>query len=223
MQSWVNANKLVVNPAKTEYMIFGSQVRISRIVNPISIMLNGHEVKHTKTFKYLGVTLDQTLSWREHIIKMSKRIGSRISLLARSKKYLPTDGLKLLANSLILPLFEYCSNCWSVCNRNVRVILIRQHKKMGRVILGAKTQTPTTDVFRELKWVSIEERWRFRKCKMVFSAINNLTPPYVSNLLTKFGSLHSYRTRNVVNAGLILPKVKTNMGQQSFSFSAPST
>ena len=142
---------------------------MTRLEKPICIKLEQRQISQVYTYKYLGVWLDQTLNWKEHVTKTSKKIGSRIALLGRSKRYIPLEGLKLLANALILPLCEYCCNAWSNCSQNVKDVIIKQHKKMARVILGANVRTPTQENFNTLKWVSIQDRWNYFKCKMIYS------------------------------------------------------
>ena len=159
VQEWVQINKLALNPIKTEFMLFGSTNKLSKIQDPIQIKLDDHQIVQVDTFKYLGVYLDSTLNWKEHVTNTSKKVGTRIALLGRLKRYLPVEGLKLLASALVLPLFEYCSNAWSNCSQGTKDILIRQHKRMARMVLGVETRTPTKEVLDRLHWVSIEERW----------------------------------------------------------------
>ena len=157
VHEWVKANKLALNLLKTQYMIFGSSNKLSNIRNPICLAIDEHQLSQVDSFKYLGVWLDPTLNWKEHVKNTSKKIGARIARLGRTKKYLPCSSLKLLANSLVMPLFEYCCNAWSNCSQNVKDTLIKQHKKMARVILGADVRTPTQNLFKRLHWVNIEE------------------------------------------------------------------
>ena len=215
---WVKVNKLALNQTKTEFMLFGSQTKLSKLEKNICIELEQFKISQVYTYRYLGVWLDPTLNWKEHVTKTSKKIGSRIALLGRSKRYLPLEGRKLLANALILPLFEYCCNAWSHCSQKVVDIIVKQHKKMARVIVGANVRTPTQQIFNTLKWVDIRNRWNFSKCKMIYSVFETLSPLYILQMFTKSQSLHNHRTRSAENVGLILPKIKTQMGKQSYSY-----
>ena len=127
--------------------------------------------------------------------------------------------------AFILPLFEYCCNCcnsWSNCSQNIKDILIKQDKKMARVIVGADVRTPTHDVLNRLHWVHIEDRWKFHKCKMVYHALSEQSPLYLSDMFVhvRSHSLHNHRTRSAANMGLIIPKSRTQMGKRRFSHEA---
>ena len=56
-----------------------------------------------ENFKYLGVLLDQTLSWKDHIDYIGSKISSRLGVLRRARKVLPKATCLLLYNTLILP------------------------------------------------------------------------------------------------------------------------
>ena len=100
IQAWVQTNKLAVNPVKTQFMLFGSPLKLATLSQPIKLLLDNQLLSQVDTYKYLGVWLDPTLSWKEHVRHTSKKIASRIALLSRAKRFLPLDSLKLLANSL---------------------------------------------------------------------------------------------------------------------------
>ena len=58
----------VLNMKKTEFMMFGTRQRLARQkCDETDISLNRQSVKHTDTFKYLGVVLDDTLSFNDHV------------------------------------------------------------------------------------------------------------------------------------------------------------
>ena len=133
------------------------------------------------------------------------------------RKYLTESSAKILANSLILPYFDYCSCAWSNCSQTLKDVLIKQHKKMARVVRRVDHTVPTNQVLGRLRWMTLEERWRLNTCKAVFKTLHGNMPEYVQELITPLGNIHSYRTRNTSYYGLIIPQVKTQAGKKSFS------
>ena len=80
LPQWLHYNKLVLNMKKTEFMTFGNCQRLARRkCDESDISLNDQSIKGTDTFKYLGVVLDDTLSFNGHVdyvrIKVSKILG----------------------------------------------------------------------------------------------------------------------------------------------------
>ena len=214
VNSWVNTNGLSLNPIKTQFMIFGTPQKLSSITKPMCLKLENHTLTQVSTYKYLGVHLDPSLKWKDHIYHTSKKIGSRLALLSRLKRTLPLQSLKLLANSLVLPLFDYCSVAWSQCPNITKEILIKQHKRMAKIVLGVDTRTPTDQVLNQLNWTKLEQRWKLHRCKLVYRALRGEAPEYIALLFQKSNNVHN-ATRTAVSNGLVVPRARTSILQES--------
>ena len=191
VNSWVNTNGLSLNPIKTEFMIFGTPPKLSSITKPMCLKLEKHSLTQVSTCKYLGVYLDPNLKWKDHIYHTSNKIGSRLALLSRLKRTLPLQSLKSLANSLVLSLFDYCNVAWSQCPNIKKEILIKQHKRMAKIVLGVDTLTPTDHVLNPLKWTKLEQRWKLYRCKLVYRALRGEAPEYIALLSQKSNNVHN--------------------------------
>ena len=66
ISTWYRINKLAVNLQKSNLMFFGTPVLLDRMRN-MELVLNGVEIKKVEVFKYLGLTLDSRLSFRDHV------------------------------------------------------------------------------------------------------------------------------------------------------------
>jgi retron-type reverse transcriptase len=62
---WFNANKLSVNEAKTKFMKF-KQKNSNDTFRP-TLQLNGKDIDMVQTFKFLGVSISENLTWKDHI------------------------------------------------------------------------------------------------------------------------------------------------------------
>ena len=60
--------------------------------------------------KNLGVIMDKTLSFVEHINEMCKKVSYAIRSTGRIRKYLPFDELKMLVNSHVISRLDYCNS-----------------------------------------------------------------------------------------------------------------
>ena len=106
IQEWLNVNKLSLNVSKAKIMIFHYHQRnIEHIVPEIKI--NSERIKNVNDFIFLGLTIDEHLSWKPHIQKISNKIARTLGIMCRLKNFLPTQILRILYNSLILPHLQY--------------------------------------------------------------------------------------------------------------------
>ncbi len=61
----MKANKLSVNITKTNYVIFKS--RSKKFYTDTPLKFNGNLISQKKTVKFLGVCIDENLTWKSHI------------------------------------------------------------------------------------------------------------------------------------------------------------
>ena len=73
--------------------------------------INGSTLERVDTFKYLGITVNQNMTWSDHIESVVAKANQRIGLLKRVKHLLPRHARITLYNVLILPILGPIS--WS--------------------------------------------------------------------------------------------------------------
>ena len=68
VSNWLIRNKLSLNVGKTELLVLGSKQRLSRINDEnMNVHINGTKLTRAKICKYLGVIIDENLSWKYHV------------------------------------------------------------------------------------------------------------------------------------------------------------
>ena len=120
---WLKSNKLSLNTIKTEFMIIGTPHCLNRLdenpeSTPYIIIDDGGEVKRTKCVKYLGMLVDDKLTWEQHIDYISSTITHNIGILKHIGHFIPRESLLLLYHTLIEPYFKYCSIVWGKCSES---------------------------------------------------------------------------------------------------------
>ena len=76
---WLRSNKLSLNELKTEFSMFHPiKIKLPRLPN---IKLNNYKLKLKSHVKYLGITIDEVLSWNKHIDNLSKKLARANGIL----------------------------------------------------------------------------------------------------------------------------------------------
>ena len=73
----------------------------------VTIIMNNTVLKKVPTFKYLGLTLDPTLTYNSHISSVIRTVLNKMTLLAKLKKYLTNNVALLIYKSMLLPYLDY--------------------------------------------------------------------------------------------------------------------
>ena len=81
------------------------QRKIDSLIHNLKI--NSEPIQRVTEFNFLGLTIDEQLSWSPHIQKISNKISRTLGIMNRLKIFLPENILRLIYNSLILPYCQY--------------------------------------------------------------------------------------------------------------------
>ena len=128
VHSWLSANRLNLNVAKTVYVLTGSR-HDSLNIQP-SINIDKQPVKRVKHAKVLGVQIDEHLDWSKHIELIASKILSGITALKKAKEFVDRNSLVLIYNALVKPHFDYCCVVWEILGKTV---IVFQNCKTGRL------------------------------------------------------------------------------------------
>ena len=91
-------------------MLVGTHQRTAEAVDLV-IEISNTSLERVNKFKYLGV-LNNTLSWKDH----------RLGILRRARKVLSKPTCQMLSNTIVLPLFDYCSPVWTAVGLGTKLI-----------------------------------------------------------------------------------------------------
>ena len=75
----------------------------------ISLKVNNNVITETSESKFLGVIVDNKLSWASHIKYISNKISKSLSIIRYLRYSFPTKILKILYMSLVVPYISYCN------------------------------------------------------------------------------------------------------------------
>ena len=69
ISTWLRGNKLVLNVSKSNYMIMTSP-RKKILTNHYTLCIDSHVVEGVSEYKFLGVIIDDRMTWKKHIAKL---------------------------------------------------------------------------------------------------------------------------------------------------------
>ena len=220
ISEWLIENKLSLHLGKTESILFGSKIRLSRTPE-LKISLGGIQIEAKNCVKYLGCDLDSSVSGESMSQKVVKKVNQRIKFLARKAQFLNKETLKMLANALIQPHFDYaCTTWYSSTPKRIKVQLQTAQNKLVRLILNLNYREHIgSSELKKLKWLTVENRVRQLKLRLTRKILYKNEPRYFKDYFKLIRNSHSYSTRG--SATDIVPcRFKTCSGQNTFLYMA---
>ena len=89
----MNVNNLSLNATKTKYIVFKSRNKKSK--HDLKISINEENIKQVKNITFLGIVIDEFLTWRDHIDVISKKIIKSAAIISRIRHFTNLNSLKL--------------------------------------------------------------------------------------------------------------------------------
>ena len=203
---WLNANRISLNISKTEFVVFRSPRKI--IDFDIKIKVNGQRIYQSSYIKYLGVYLDEHLSWKPHIHELRKKLNRSNSMLSKIRHYVNKNTIRSLYFSLFASHISYCCQVWGQSgNYHLNKILSVQRCAL-RIIEFKPFHSDVSYLFKNLNIPLFSNLVRMSNILFVFDSITNYLPSSISNFFIQCRHFYSYNTRNVENGKLVLPIFK---------------
>ena len=142
--NWLAVNKLSLNVSKTKYMLFHFSQRTLRDCDIPKIRINEIDIERVDEFDFLGLTINENMTWNSHIRKISNKISRVVGIMNRLKHVLPQSALKLMYDSLINSHLQFCTTAWGYqCNRVTKL-----QKRALRIMCGAKYNAHTEPLLK---------------------------------------------------------------------------
>ena len=210
----MSANQLSLNIAKTYNMIFRSSRK--KTEKNIDVCLDGKVIEKLESTKFIGVTIDSTLTWAKHIQNVRNKISRGLGIIIRARKFFDTQILITLYNSFIYPYFIYCIEVWGKAADTHLSSLFKIQKKIVRILKSAPYLAETKPIFKELKLLPLNGVYRQRLNLFMFKFIKGMLPNMFNDLFIRNSDLKRRSTRQ--DYQLKIPLCKTALFQKTVRY-----
>ncbi len=221
VSSWMSANFLSLNPSKTEFLLIGTRLQLSKANNIVLSMPNNISIHPVSSARNLGVIFSSELSFSEHISSISKSCFCHIRNLRRIRSSIDLPTATTIAVSLIHSKLDYCNSLFLNLPNTQLDKLQSVLNSAARAITSASKYSRITPILKSLHWLKINERIHYKILSLTYSAIQFNQPSYLRNLLTIQNKIN---TRSSSSITLIRPSNPSNLKitNRSYTYTAPS-
>ena len=187
---WCEVNEMEANPSKFELLV-------SNESSPVSIEISNTTITSSKYAKLLGITIDNRLTFTEHISNLIRKSSRQLNCLKRLSKYLDTKTKLSIYKTFILSNFNYCPTVWHCCGiQNTKKLEKVQHRALKFIYEDYTSEYDTL-----LKKANLPTLELQRLCAIateVFKAYNSISPQYVCDIFQKPKHNYSLRAKNTL-------------------------
>ena len=116
-------------------MLLGSTPSILKFGMLLAIRVGDSLIRRTNCTEYLGIIVDETLSWDMHIDHISKKVKRNLGVMKHVKNCVLSQSL-MLYRTLVEPYFRYCSTTWGKCGQTLLDKLQTLQNRAARIVRG---------------------------------------------------------------------------------------
>ena len=220
VSNWFLANKLKLNVDKTCCMLFKPKNKII-VEDDVNIYINSCKIPLVKSTKFLGIIIDNKLSWKEHIGSLCTKVRQGIDAINRLNDILPLSILFHLYQTMILPHLTYCNIIWGNCAMTHLSRLITLQKYAIRIITNSKPRVHTGPLFRKLKLLKLYDLYVVQTARFMYLFKNEKLPSLFDSYFVQNKNIVIYSTRQ--SEDFRVPNYKYELSRSTIKYSGPIT
>ena len=195
------------------YLLFSGK---KSVPNLPSLFMLGREIERKNQTKFLGLVLDDALSWKPHIEAAANKISRMIGVLSKIRTNLTVESSKLIYYSFVHSHMRYGLVYWQAAAGIYLNRISLLNKRAIRLITASPRLEHTNPLFRKCGILKFEDLCSLELAKFIHRDLiygNHF-------VLETHAHRHTYSTRGRLN--LVLPQTQTNLAHKFVTFAGVS-
>ena len=215
---WFLENGLLLNPAKTEAVLFGTKAQRDKIPSASGIDITGTVVPFRNSVKLLGVTLDSVLTMDRHVTKVIRSCSYHTRALRHIRPLLTLDVAKMIGHSIVSSRLDYANALLHGTSvYNINRLQVAQNS-LVRTVCQVPRSASATELRRQLYWLPVRQRISYKVAVITYTTRSTSKPAYLSDLMQHYRPARTLRSSDK----LLLSVPRMALAFSTKAFSVPS-
>jgi len=217
LNDWLLANKLSLNIDKTCYSLFTHK----KTVPKIEIKINHQHIERVTCSKYLGVFIDENLTWSDHTQFVKKKIARFAGIFYKIRNSVPKHILRTLYFSMIYPHILYGIELFANTFSKYLDPIIKMNNKLLRILQNQNFRSSVNDLYTRFNTLPLPLLFKFQILQIMhkFNHFPKLLPLIYSRYFNVSSEIHSHNTRRCKDLHQYF--IKTATGSRSLKILGP--
>ena len=194
VRDWFIRNGMLLNPEKSEAMLIASPSIAKTFAECSGVAIADSEITFSVKLKSLGVTLDKTLSFDEHVKNTVKASNFHIKALRHIRPLLNKSIANSVACSIVATRLDYCNALLYGTSKTNLDKLQRIQNTLARVVAGTRKRDHITPVLKDLHWLPVEQRINYKIAVITHKVLQEKQPTYLAELVSIYQPRRSLRS-----------------------------
>ena len=217
ISSWLRANKLLLNVDKSNFVIFHPPQK--KVPYTLQLFIDNKALRQDVKIRYLGIIIDNHLSWKSHVAHICNKIKRSISVICKARHYVNSSILLNLYYALVYPYLIYGIIIWGQTYESTIKPLFILQKKLVRLMTFSDFNAHSNPIFSKLKILKLPDLVFLQTALFMYDFHSGNLPVSFSLYFTQVHQKHNYNTRLSSKSSYCLPRIRTNFGKFNIRFS----
>ena len=221
VRAWLLSHKLMFKDSKTEFLVIGTPQQLSKVeIGHVNV--GGVTINAVDSVRNLGSWFDKHMSMSVHVGKMCSKALGGLYKIRQIRKFLSVDTTKTLIHAFVTSHVDYCNALLAGIPQYQAQRIQRILNAAARLIYRCPRISHITPILIAPHWLPIKYRVKFKIGLLVYKALNNMAPIYISELLIPKPLCERWTLRSDDQGLLHIPKTNCKtLGDRSFAYVAP--
>ena len=179
------------------------------------IHLDNHHIRIGDSFlsrvdncKFLGIIIDQHLTFKPHIQYLINKISKNIGIISHIRRFITSSIAVTLYYSFIFPYLNYCNLVWACNYPSYLLPLLKHQKRYISIALDLPYNSHTDHLFKKLKILKVHQINHHHTVIFMYKLDYHMLPYLYNELIVTHSPLHSYALRSI-------PKYKSSFAKSN--------
>lgn len=199
MHKWCKKNYLCLNLDKTCYMIFKPNNKVNETIvdKSLNVTINGHCIERTHVIKFLGLLVDDKLSWSNHIDMLTLKINKLCGWFYKIRDIIPPACRRMVYYAYVHSILMYGIEIYGNAAASRLKPLQIACNRILRILQFLPRETHRDTLYSNYNTMSITNLYKFQVYRLIHKCIFNPTlVPKTINAMIVNDYHHKYSTRN---------------------------
>lgn len=219
VHGWYTTNRLALNVPKTNVMLITNSNRLNDN-RKLDICIEEQLLEQVKSSCYLGVHVDENLTWNVHVRNLTRVLSYKLYTLSKASKFMNSTLLNTIYLRSIQPCLDYACSVWGNCSEGSKFSLLRLQKRAARIVLKNFDYDNYSgiELIKSLKWQSLEQRRDYYLATQMYKCVHGLAPKLLCDMIDMTSDVNERVTRNSMSLNVYVPKPNVECYRKSFKY-----
>ena len=175
VDTWCYSNKLTVNPTKSNIILISPKL-LQNSNDNYNMTFADSFIATVSNSKYLGVIIDNKLSFYEHIKSLESKVSRSVGILTKLKSFIPQQTLQQLYHSFVHSDLTYGITIWGSTHTTYIQKLQNLQNKALKVVCNVPFLSSVKPLDKKLNILTIYDTFKHEVAKFVYNCYITLNP-----------------------------------------------